>query len=928
MKKILLTFSLLLLALLLFCQKKQLTHDVYDSWNDIRSFQISTNGEFSSYQLNPQKGDGQLHIVKIEIAADIAVFDRGGKCKFFVNSDIAAFNVIPQADTIRNLKIKKEKDENFPKDSLFVYFIKTDSLIKFPRIKSFDIAKEESNVICFLQEKEKEDIKSDSISDETEIADSLVKSKPKKNGGKLVIMNFDDSTSASIENVDEFKLSENGSFIIFKSEIKDSVTTVVVGIVDSRSLKTDTILFEEAFVKGISVDDDGLFYAFYYSQDTSEIKNWSLKVYEISKGEMNTVLPENILEINPGWKIKEDCSLRFTEDGSKLYFGTSFVLSEIKNDSIPDDEVVKLDIWSWNDSRIMPQQLNDLKEDKKKSFAAIYYIESGEARQIADSSMDKVNLKTKGQHNIVIGYTQIPYEERIQWSTETFRDYFIVNTLTGKRTKLAEDFNGSISLAPGGKFAAVYDKRDSIWYIYDVRQKKSYPLTEDIETKFYNVERELPVIPSHYGIAGWLKNDRAVVVYDKYDLWMLGCGENGEATNLTKGFGRKNEIVLRYIKTDKDVFYIDENEKILIGGFNKKSKNSSLYYFDIKTGDLQLLLDLPYRIRNIIKSKESDQYVYSKSDFNTYPDYYTVLDNNDWNNAKKISNANPQKEDYLWGTVEMYNWIDFNGDTVSGLLYKPEDFNPDGKYPMIVYFYERYSDYIHAHYTPKPSRSVISFPLFLSKGYVIFIPDIHYGTGQPGKDAYNSIVSGTYSLIEKEFVNKDKIGIQGQSWGGYQVAFLVTQTNLFACAMSGAPVSNMTSAYGGIRKGSGNSRMMQYEEGQSRIGGTLWEDLPAYIENSPIFFADKIETPLLIMHNDGDGAVPFSQGVELFLAMKRLGKPAWLLNYNGEQHNLRDRPNCVDLSHRMTDFFDYYLKDEGNPRWIKDGVPAVYKGTR
>jgi len=246
----------------------------------------------------------------------------------------------------------------------------------------------------------------------------------------------------------------------------------------------------------------------------------------------------------------------------------------------------------------------------------------------------------------------------------------------------------------------------------------------------------------------------------------------------------------------------------------------------------------------------------------------------------------------------------------------------------LVYFYEKYTDQLHQYYAPKPSRSIISPTYCTSNGYVVFIPDIDYEDGYPGLSAYESVVSGTLDLIARGFIDRDRIGIQGQSWGGYQVAWLITRTNLFKAAMAGAPVSNMTSAYGGIRWESGMVRQFQYEEGQSRIGASLWDRPDLYIENSPLFRADKIETPLLIMANDADGAVPWYQGIELFTALRRLQKPCWLLNYNGDEHNLAKRGNMKDLDIRMMQFFDHYLKGKPAPEWMTKGLPAIDKGRK
>ena len=245
---------------------------------------------------------------------------------------------------------------------------------------------------------------------------------------------------------------------------------------------------------------------------------------------------------------------------------------------------------------------------------------------------------------------------------------------------------------------------------------------------------------------------------------------------------------------------------------------------------------------------------------------------------------------------------------------------------MMVYFYERNSDGLHNYRTPAPSRSTINIPYFVSNDYLVFVPDIKYEIGLPGPSAFNCIIPGVQAVIAKGGVDVENMAIQGQSWGGYQVAYLITQTNMFKAAGAGAPVVNMTSAYGGIRWGTGMSRMFQYEQTQSRIGGTLWEKPLYYLENSPLFMMDRVQTPVLIMHNDEDGAVPWYQGIEMFMALKRLNKPAWLLQYNGEDHNLTQRKNAKDLSVRLSQFFDHYLKGAPAPLWMSEGLPAVEKG--
>ena len=298
----------------------------------------------------------------------------------------------------------------------------------------------------------------------------------------------------------------------------------------------------------------------------------------------------------------------------------------------------------------------------------------------------------------------------------------------------------------------------------------------------------------------------------------------------------------------------------------------------------------------------------------------------DFGDAREISDANPQQSEYVWAIAELARWRSLDGEELQGLVHKPEDFDPARKYPMIVYFYERNSDNLHEHYPPLPHRSVIRPTFYASRGYVVFIPDLVYTVGYPGESALDYVLPGVLSILDRGFIDPARIGVQGHSWGGYQIAYLVTRTNIFRAAAGGAPVSNMTSAYGGIRWGSGLSRMFQYERTQSRIGGSLWEMPLRYIENSPIFMADRVETPLLMMHNDHDGAVPWEQGIEMFVALRRLNKPAWLVNYNDEPHWPLPFRKRRDWNIRMQQYFDHYLMDAPPAEWMVRGVPAVDKG--
>ena len=375
--------------------------------------------------------------------------------------------------------------------------------------------------------------------------------------------------------------------------------------------------------------------------------------------------------------------------------------------------------------------------------------------------------------------------------------------------------------------------------------------------------------------------------------------------------------------TGKDALYFTT--------FNFKTKQTGLATKDItkKKSTVVKVVEGPYAYGNFAYSKpgkgKKGAFVYTRGCFEDGSNAFVTYDN--FKTQKQITDINPQQRDYNWGTVELVNWQTADDIFCEGLLFKPEDFDANKKYPVILYFYEKNSETLYNPRNPAPSRSTVNIPYFVSNGYVVFVPDIYYEEGHPGQSAMRSIMPGV-EMLEKTYpwVDGKNMAIQGQSWGGYQVAYMITQTDKFKAAGSGAPVSNMTSAYGGIRWGSGITRQVQYEQGQSRIGKDLWSAYDLYYENSPLFFVPNVKTPVLIMHNDKDGAVPWYQGIEFFTALRRCGKIAWLLQYNNEEHNLTERRNAKDLSVRLAQFFDHYLKGAPMPKWMKDGRPATEKG--
>ncbi len=916
------TISLLIISTFSFAQnsKKKLDHSDYASWKKIEKEQISQNGQWAVCETNPARGDGRLDVFSLKKDEKLQ-FNRGAQAKFGPENNYIAFLVKPQFDTIRKLKIAKTKKDKLPKDSLFVFVFGADSIQKYEKVKSFSCPKDAGNWMAFM-------LDGYNPPADTTQADSTEK-KPekintKKNGNRLVLLNPIEGKKHHFDRVKEFKISENGKMLSFIQTLGDSIDSVRVTVFDFGLERATNIIKREGYAKKLAVNASGDAAAFIYSADTVKQKVYDLFFWQKGDDAAKMIVSKETNSVPEGWAVSENGKTSFSKDGSKLWYATAPIPEKEAEDSLMKDEIARLDVWHWQDSKLQPQQKLQLKKEQKRSYRAVYHIEEQKSVQLCDMDMRDLRFPFEGNGDFALGTDSKNYEIVASWDG-WYRDYYFVELKTGKREILLEKQASSAYLSPDGNYFAWYDQGDSCWKAKNTTDQEVKNLTAQIPHPFYNEKHDTPALPNPYGIAGWDKDNKHIFIYDRYDIWKIDPGMKEQPQNLTKNWGRKNKTSLRFTRLNREINYVPK--EIMVKLFDKKTKMAGFAKVSTnKAGEPKVLIMEKASMGNLHKARYSDEMIWRKGNVQQYPELYAG--NTGFKNEVLLTNTNPQQKEYNWMQEELVSWTSTDGTKLEGILYKPEDFDPNKKYPMLVYFYETYSDELYKYYSPAPSRSVINFPYFVSNGYLIFIPDIVYGTGYPGQDAYKAIVSGTLKMMERSYVDAEHMGIQGQSWGGYQVAYLVTQTNLYAAAEAGAPVSNMTSAYGGIRWGSGMSRMFQYEKTQSRIGGTLWEKPMQYLKNSPVFMTDKIETPLLIMHNDNDGAVPWYQGIELFVAMRRLQKPCWMLTYNGDSHNLKGENwgNRMDLSRRLQQFFDHYLKEAPAPKWMSEGVPAIKKG--
>ncbi len=971
MKEIVL-FACLLFTLNSYSQKKPLDHTVYDTWQSIGEKYIANNGKLVAYTITPQEGDALLVLQQTD-GKKLMEVPRGYNLKFTEDNRYLIFKIKPTYQQTRNARIKKAKPDDMPKDSLGIIDMATLKMEKIARVKSYKIPEKNSSWLAYLMEKPLADVQRqqkelDSLSrikvianiidSLTRVADSLRNKlaqvqmmglaslqplktsadlKPEEiadEGTQLLVRNLNTGIEHSFKVVSEYLFNKYGNTLIFKTtrQSRNKVAKALVLKEYMQSLRVDTVLQNFNDARSFTLDDKGEQLAFVAERDS--IKRESQKFYSLYYFKDNTdsakeLADKNTKGIPPKWGISEFANINFSKSGNRLFFGTAPILP-LKDTSLPEFERVSVDVWNYKDEELMPAQLRFNDSLIKKNYLARYDFDKKEVVQLGSENLNRVIPTLEGDGDIFYSSSDSGNRVAKQWQGFTVNDLYAINPLNGNYTLITKNWKGRTYPSYTGKYLLMYNEKKKGYYLYNSINNRIIPFATDIKFALYEEDNDVPDDPQPYGIVKWTEGDRSVLLYDKYDVWKVDAEAKGKSIAITNG--RKDKIIYRYINViGTDEKFITTEQSLLFRSFNEKDKSSGITWVKNIKGGPSFTESEAATFSSIIKAKDNNTLLYVKESFTESPNVFiktfelspgTVTGYK----SLQLSNTNSQQSNYLWGTAELFKWKAYTGKETEGILYKPENFNTKKKYPMIVYFYERNNTTLYNYQAPAPTPSRLNITFFVSRGYVVFVPDIWYTTGHPGKNSYDYIVSGTRALIKKGFIDSTKIGIQGQSWGGYQAAYIITQTNLYAAAWAGAPVVNMFSAYGGVRWESGLNRQMQYEKSQSRIGATIWEKPNLYIENSPLFHLQKVKTPLVIMSNDADGAVPWYQGIEFFTAMRRLNKPVWLLNYNGEAHNLVERRNRKDIQIREQQFFDWLLKGEPAPKWITEGVPAVMKG--
>jgi dipeptidyl aminopeptidase/acylaminoacyl peptidase len=947
--------------------KRPLTYDVVDSWRSIQGTRLSNDGQWLAYALTSQGEDGELVVRNVRSGQELR-HARGTTPTFTADGAFVVFTIVPtkaeeEKERLQNQEREKQgggqrgrgsQARNQPRNSLGIMALPGGQVTTIERVGSFKLPEDSSTWLAYYKGNDGSagaaggrggagrggrggrgggrqagppaaptEERQEGQTDERPAA------KRKDPGADLILRKLASAEEITIPEVAEYEWDKKGTWLAYAvsstDAAKDGAFARRVGDGAVR-----TLLSGKGHYKSLAFDDAGRQLAFLsdqaeYDEPVSPYRLYYWKVPSTRSGAADAPASELVSAATPGIPqglvVSEHAAPRFSRDGARLYLGTGRPPDPPADPNTRAPQPIAVDVWSWNDPLLQPMQRVRADQERQRSYRAVVHLADKRFVQLATSELPTVNPGEDSSR--AVGTSDVPYRREMSWD-QTYNDVYLLDLKTGRPEKILEHWPGSATLSPGGRYMTYFDERSGDWFSQRIADGVRVNLTEKLDVSFQQ-ENDTPDLPGPYGLGGWTADDGALLLYDEYDIWEIRP-DGTRPRMITGGEGRRQRIVFRYRSLDPEERTIPSGRPLLLAATDDRTRATGLYRANL-TGSAapERIVMLDKAFGAVTKARDADTVVFTLSRYDEFPDLW--VSDVSFRDMRKASDANPQQAAFVWGRSEIVDYVNADGKKLRAILTKPENFDPSKKYPMMVYIYEELTRGLHNYTAPNVGHSINTIR-YVSNGYVLLRPDIVYDTGYPGESAEKCVIPAVNTVVAMGFIDPKRIGIQGHSWGGYQITHMITRTNIFAAVEAGASVSNMISAYGGIRWGTGMSRAFQYERTQSRIGAPPWDAPLQFIENSPIFWVEKIKTPYLTIHNDEDDAVPWYQGIEFITAMRRLGKEAYMFVYNGERHGLRNRDNQKHFTVHMDEFFDHYLLGKPRPEWMEKGVPFLERGKR
>jgi dipeptidyl aminopeptidase/acylaminoacyl peptidase len=918
-------------------EKIPLDYRAYDGWNAIRATVLSEDGAWLAYALVPQDADGAVVVRNVASGHEFRGARGVDHVRFSEDARFVFYRFAPPAADVFTAKRAKKKPDQMPKYGFGLIALSTGTEARVERVKSYAIAKHGSNWVAYLLEAASPSPKpspsaaaatspspnpgasASASSSPSPSPSPTPESKKVEDGTTLVLRDLRTGTTRNFEYVSEYAISDDEKYLAYLSQSADGKHDGAYVLALGTAGDPQPLLAGAGHFAKIAFARERDTLAFLSDTESYAGAAPQYQAYLWSAGDASarSVVRAGTSGMPAGDAPSAEGTVAFAYDGSRLFLG---VAPAPTPRATTTPEPMQVDLWNWHDALLQSEQRVEAEETAKRTYTGALDLASGRYVQLGDPRMYQVDVNRNDAY--ALGRDVSTYYRQRSWDG-FYQDDYIVSLQDGSRRLAGRRVAEDCTLSPAGKYAVCYDSAERGWYTVRSSDGRRAELTRHLGVAFYDELDDHPAPPPSYGLTGWTAGDARVLISDRYDIWAFDPN-GGNAQRVTGGYGRAHRIRLDYVPMDPETPSIDPNAAFFMLGKDERTKAMGVYRLpNASPGQPRQVLLANKQLEAPLKAKRAQTYVLSEERFDEPPNLWL---GSAFDALTRVSDANPQFSKYRWGTAHLIHYV-AEGKHLDGILYLPDGFDRRKKHPMLVYFYERFSDDLNYFYPPAPGTSP-NFPRYVSNGYALLIPDVAYTTGHPGRNALDAVGAAIDAAVKEGGIDTSRIGVAGHSWGAYQIAYMITRTHRFAAAEAGAAVADMISAYGGIRWGTGLVREFQYEHGQSRMGATPWERPDLYIDNSALFRVEDVTTPYLTIANDADDAVPWYQGIEFFTALRRLNKEAYLFVFNGEFHNLRGREQQKYWTVHLDEYFDHFLKGAPAPPWMTHGVDYLHRGER
>ena len=885
-------------------EKKAFTIDDYARWQSIVSTAISHNGNWMTFGYRKVKADDTLTIKSLTSDKEHEI-PRGSRPQFSDDSKWIA--CIISVEWKEAEKLRKEK-KPVPDKAQLMNLVSGEKMT-WENVASISFSKGSK---FFTVKKTKSDRKA------------------KHNGTDLILHNLDRGSDLNLGSVGSFMFNKPGTLLAYTVDAAEKAGNGLY-LIDLGTGALKSMDNGKADYAHMTWNEKGTTLAVLKGTKNKEFKQKDnvlvafvgltgkkpTKIeYDPAK---DTKFPENMViseKSASGSRFRRGRSTRgalfWSEDNSQIFCGIKEQEKEPEKKKKDADPVADVDIWHWKDEVIQSAQMKRAGRERSFTYRSVYNWRTKRFIRLTDEKMRTISITRSGKWGI--GRDDKAYIS--DWK-ETQADYYRVNTTTGERTSMFKGQGRVLGLSPDSKHF-LYWKDGHIWD-YVIASGKMVNLTKSAPVSFVNADYDHPGTKPPYGITGWTKDGKSVILTHKYDLWLQPL-KGGTATNLTGGMGAEGEIRFRYIRTDPEERFIDLSKPVLLSAFGQWTKKAGFY--TLRKGKPGKNVYADKRFGSLTKAKNVDKYMYTIETPQDFPNYY--ISDHTFLDPRRMTDANPWQSEYKWGYNILIDYKNKAGKSLQGVLSIPDEYTKGQKLPMLVDFYEKNSQNLN-RFSRMIYRDTPMFYKYVSNGYLVLLPDVHFNTRTTHSDMLDCVEAAVKKVVELGYADPKRVGLHGHSFSGQGSALIAGRSKMFAAIVAGAAATNLMSDFNQLWKSSGTNQHRYDYYGQGRFGTNPYDDLELYLNESAVYHARTMDTPLLILHGTADGSVEWLQAVEFYNALRFNGKNVILVSYPGQGHHASKLENKIDFQIRMEQFYDHYLKDKPAPDWMVNGIPFLKK---